>query len=93
MPHYKYLIVSGGMTADAAVNGIRESDPDGSIGLIGVEQHAPYNRPPPSKGLWKGEALDSIWLETDKQNVTRHLGRKAQSLDVPKKGMKDDYPA
>ena len=90
MPHYKYLIVGGGMTADAAVKGIRESDPDGSIGLIGAEQNAPYNRPPLSKGLWKGEALDGIWRGTDKQNVTLHLGRKAQSLDTPKKSVTDD---
>ena len=90
MPHYKYLIVGGGMTADAAVNGIRESDPVGSIGLIGAEQNVPYNRPPLSKGLWKGEAFDSIWRGTDKQNVTLHLGRKAQSLDAPKKTVTDD---
>ena len=89
MPHYKYLIVGGGMTADAAVNGIRESDPDGPIGLIGAEQNAPYNRPPLSKGLWKGDAPDSIWRGTDKQNVTLHLGRQAQSLDAPKKTVTD----
>ena len=29
MPHYKYLIIGGGMTADAAVKGIREIDADG----------------------------------------------------------------
>ncbi len=50
----------------------------------------PYNRPPLSKGLWKGEAPDSIWRGTDKQNVTLHLGRKAQSLDAPKKIVTDD---
>jgi 3-phenylpropionate/trans-cinnamate dioxygenase ferredoxin reductase subunit len=90
MPYFKYLIVGGGMTADAAVNGIRESDGDGSIGLISAEQNAPYNRPPLSKGLWKGEAPDSIWRGTDKQTVTLHLGRKAQSLDAPKKTVTDD---
>ena len=36
MPNYKYLIVGGGMTADAAISGIREVDPNGSIGLIAV---------------------------------------------------------
>lgn len=91
MPHYKYLIVGGGMTADAAVMGIREIDPDGPIGLIGAEPDAPYNRPPLSKGLWKGDALESIWRGTDKQNVTLHLGRRAQSLDVPRKGVNDDH--
>jgi NADPH-dependent 2,4-dienoyl-CoA reductase/sulfur reductase-like enzyme len=90
MPHYKYLIVGGGMTADAAVNGIREGDPASSIALISAEQNAPYNRPPLSKGLWKGDAPDSIWRGTDKQNVTLHLGRKAQSLDAPKKTVTDD---
>src|SRR6266542_5910487 len=45
MPNYKYLIVGGGMTADAAVAGIREADRDGSIGLIGAEPDPPYNRP------------------------------------------------
>jgi NADPH-dependent 2,4-dienoyl-CoA reductase/sulfur reductase-like enzyme len=90
MPYYKYLIVGGGMTADSAVSGIREIDPDGSIGLISAEQNAPYNRPPLSKGLWKGEALDGIWRGTDKQNVALHLGRKVQSLDSPKKAVTDD---
>ena len=28
MERYKYLIVGGGMTADAAVSGIREADTD-----------------------------------------------------------------
>jgi len=78
------------MTADAAVNGIREADPDGSIGLISTEHNPPYNRPPLSKGLWKGEALDSIWRGTEKQNVSLHLGKKAQSLDAPKKTVTDD---
>ena len=46
MPDFKYLIVGGGMTADAAVQGIRELDPSGSIGLVSAERHPPYNRPP-----------------------------------------------
>ena len=90
MPHYKYLIVGGGMTADAAVSGIRELDPEGPIGLISAEPNPPYNLPPLSKGLWKGEAPDSIWRGTDKHNVTFHLGVKAQSLDAPKKTVADE---
>lgn len=90
MPQYKYLIIGGGMTADAAVNGIREADPNGSIGLIGAEPNPPYNRPPLSKGLWKGESPDSIWRGTEKHNVTMHLGRKAQALDLKKRTVTDD---
>ena len=34
---FRYLIVGGGMTADAACRGVRDHDPDGSIGLVGEE--------------------------------------------------------
>lgn len=58
MPDYKYLIVGGGMTAAAAVDGIRETDANGFVGIISAETHPPYNRPPLSKGLWKGKPLE-----------------------------------
>jgi 3-phenylpropionate/trans-cinnamate dioxygenase ferredoxin reductase component len=61
MLHYTYLIIGGGMTADASVEGIRQIDPNDSIGLISAEPHRPYDRPPLSKGLWKGKLLESIW--------------------------------
>src|SRR5690606_15145887 len=53
MPSFKYLIIGGGMTADAAAAGIREVDADGTIGIISAESDAPYSRPPLSKALWK----------------------------------------
>ncbi|HET7153657.1 MAG TPA: FAD-dependent oxidoreductase [Candidatus Kapabacteria bacterium] len=90
MAHYKYLIVGGGMTADAAVQGIREIDQQGSIGMISRELHPPYNRPPLSKALWKGDPIDTIWRGTEKRNVTMHLGRTAALLDVNKKMIADD---
>jgi NADPH-dependent 2,4-dienoyl-CoA reductase/sulfur reductase-like enzyme len=90
MPHYTYLIIGGGMTADAAANGIREIDPDATIGLISREMDPPYNRPPLTKGLWKGEPLDSIWRKTQDRKVELHLGRNAQSLDLSRKSVTDD---
>jgi NADPH-dependent 2,4-dienoyl-CoA reductase/sulfur reductase-like enzyme len=90
MPDYTYLIVGGGMTADAAVHGIREVDPGGSIGLLSAEGHPPYNRPPLSKALWKGEPLESIWRKTESQGVTLHLGRTARHLDAQNKLVTDD---
>jgi NAD(P)H-nitrite reductase large subunit len=49
MTNCQYLIIGGGMTAAAAVEGIREVDSTGGIGLIGAELDAPYDRPPLSK--------------------------------------------
>src|SRR5262245_12902727 len=80
-----YLIVGGGMTANAAVHGIREVDRDGSIGLLGAEGHPPYDRPPLSKQLWKGTPLESIWRHTESKGVTLHLGRAARQLDPQNK--------
>ena len=91
MKTYKYLIVGSGMTADAAVRGIRELDPDGSIGMIGSETDMPYARPPLSKGMWKGRPFEKIWRGTDKfNNVDFHLGRKASGLDTTAKRVRDD---
>lgn len=90
MPDYTYLIVGGGMTAAAAIAGIRAMDRDGPIGVIGAEPHPPYDRPPLSKALWKGEALESIWRETDGRSVTFHLGRTARELDPQSKRVTDD---
>jgi NADPH-dependent 2,4-dienoyl-CoA reductase/sulfur reductase-like enzyme len=90
MPNYTYLIVGGGMTASAAVGGIREVDPKGSVGLIGAESHPPYDRPPLSKGLWKGKPLESIWRKIDAQGLALHLGRQARTLDPPNKRVTDD---
>ena len=88
--HYKYLIVGGGMTADAAMHGIREVDAAGAIGLIGGEEHPPYDRPPLSKALWKGKPLDSIWRKTENTGVELHLGRTVRNLEPLAKQVEDD---
>ncbi len=90
MPYYRYLIIGGGMTADAAISGIRQVDSSGAIGLIGDDPYSPYNRPPLSKALWKGKPLDSIWRRTDRHGVDLHLGRSAQHLDPQSKRVTDD---
>jgi len=90
---YNYLIVGGGMTAAAAVAGIREIDRAGTIGLLAAEPHPPYDRPPLSKALWKGDPLDSIWRKVDGQGVRSHLGRTARSLDPKARRVVDDQGA
>jgi 3-phenylpropionate/trans-cinnamate dioxygenase ferredoxin reductase subunit len=90
MPHTKYLIVGGGMAADAAVQGIRQHDPSGTITLISSETHPPYNRPPLSKGLWKGESENSIWRTAVQSGVSLCLGRRATQLNPQEKTITDD---
>ncbi len=89
MPHYRYLIIGGGMTADAAAQGIREADPDGSIGMIGKEPHPPYDRPPLSKKLWKGKPLDIIWRGTEQYGVDIHAGKEVMAIDPTGKSAVD----
>ncbi len=67
--HSPYILVGGGMTADAAVDGIRSVDADGPVTLITAEPHPPYNRPPLSKMLWKGAPERVIWRKTEEKGV------------------------
>ena len=90
MTHYKYLIIGGGMTADAAVRGIRQLDGEGSIGLIGEEPYPPYDRPPLSKGLWRGDSVEDIWRNIQEQGVEVHLGLRAQVLEPRNRRLTDE---
>jgi 3-phenylpropionate/trans-cinnamate dioxygenase ferredoxin reductase subunit len=87
---YQYLIIGGGMTADSAVRGIRKNDSIGSIGLISAESDPPYDRPPLSKGLWKGKPIKEIWRNTQEMNVDLYLGRRVTALDLKEKHARDD---
>ncbi len=78
------------MTADAATRGIRELDDSGPIGLLCSEAYPPYDRPPLSKGLWKGGRLESIWRGTDAvPGVTVHLETVAARLNPGQKQVID----
>jgi NADPH-dependent 2,4-dienoyl-CoA reductase/sulfur reductase-like enzyme len=87
---FRYLIVGGGLTADAACRGIRERDADGSIGVVVDEAYPPYSRPPLTKALWKGDDDDIIWRGTADLGVDLHLGRTIVSLDLPAREATDD---
>ena len=89
MKHYKYLIIGGGLAADAATRGIRELDEKGAIGLLSMEPDPPYMRPNLSKGLWKGRPVEKIWRKTE-ERAELLLGRKATELDPKNKSVRDD---
>jgi 3-phenylpropionate/trans-cinnamate dioxygenase ferredoxin reductase subunit len=90
MARYDYLIVGGGMTADAAARGIRQEDTKGTIAIVGAEPHAPYNRPPLSKGLWKGDPVDGIWRKTEEAGATLIRGRRIVRVDADSRRATDD---
>ena len=90
MPHHRYLIVGGGMAADAAVRGIRAVDPHGTVGLVSAEVDPPYDRPPLTKGLWKGMERDRVWRQTADLDVDLLLGRRVIRLDGEDRTATDD---
>jgi 3-phenylpropionate/trans-cinnamate dioxygenase ferredoxin reductase subunit len=87
---HDYLIVGAGMTADAAARGIRQEDTKGTIAVVGAEPHAPYNRPPLSKGLWKGDPVDAIWRNTAETGADIVPGRRIVSVDAAGRRATDD---
>ena len=78
----RYLIVGGGLTADAACTGIREVDPDGHITIVTDEAYPPYARPPLSKALWKGKEESTIWRATEQHGAELRLGLRIAALDL-----------
>lgn len=81
---FDYLIVGGGMAADAAAKGIREHDPDGSIGIIGDDIDPPYTRPALTKKLWTDPDFspDDNWLNTaDKTGAQLITGTTITAID------------
>ncbi len=79
--HYRYLIIGGGLAADAAVMGIRAVDEAGTIALLTEESYPPYRRPMLSKSLWRGTPLEEMWLPTADAGVSIQTGIRAVSLD------------
>lgn len=85
MPEYRfpYLIVGGGMAADAAVAGIREIDASGGVAIATADVDPPYNRPPLSKGLWKDMPFEQVWRRAAREarGVTLLLNHTIRGLD------------
>ncbi|HET9026269.1 MAG TPA: FAD-dependent oxidoreductase [Trueperaceae bacterium] len=79
---YRYVIIGGGMTADAAAKAIRKVDPDGALLLVSDELVAPYKRPPLSKGMWRGDDEVKLDLRTAAVGGELRLGRRATEIDL-----------
>ena len=58
-----FIIIGGGLAGAAAAEELRKQGFDGTIQLITKEAHAPYIRPPLSKGYLNGsEGLDAVFV-------------------------------
>ena len=93
---HDYLIVGAGMAADAAAKAIREVDAAAGVGVVGEEAAPPYQRPPLSKALWKGDKrVADIDLGTAASGAKLYLGRRIVALDraaqVARDGRGDTY--
>ncbi len=83
MQAFRYILVGGGMAAAAAAEGIRQHDPQGTIGLFSQDRYPPYSRPPLSKGLWRGKRLETIWRYKDpaELGITEHLTETVAAIE------------
>jgi NADPH-dependent 2,4-dienoyl-CoA reductase/sulfur reductase-like enzyme len=89
---YDYLLVGAGMAGDAAAKGIRAGDAGARIGMIGAEPQPPYERPPLTQALWKGDKqVADIDLGTAGSGAELHPGRRAVSLDRDDRSVGDDH--
>jgi len=79
MPDYRYLIVGGGMTGDAAARGIRDHDPDGTIGLIGEPAHGVFQLLPASDA----SRLDLYRLSHELDPELAQVLTAGRTLEVP----------
>ncbi|WP_404392219.1 NAD(P)/FAD-dependent oxidoreductase [Humibacillus xanthopallidus] len=82
-----YVIIGGGLTAAKAVEGIREHDEKGSVVVVTEEEQVPYERPPLSKGVLKGDDdVDTVYTHPQSwyadHDVELRLGDPATSLDA-----------
>src|SRR5690606_16353638 len=78
----RYVLIGGGLAADAAAKAIREADPEGSVTLVTAEGDAPYRRPHLSKALWSGGDVAKALLGTAGHGVDVITGRRATTLDT-----------
>jgi NADPH-dependent 2,4-dienoyl-CoA reductase/sulfur reductase-like enzyme len=91
MLQYDFLIIGGGITADAAITGIQSIKPAASIGIINTEKYHPYDRPPLSKGLWtKKMKLQEIFHPIQNENVSYHLSKTVIQIIPTKNKVRDD---
>ena len=87
MSDRQFVIVGGGLAAGKAAEGAREAGYDGSIVIVAAEDVRPYERPPLSKGVLKGEDEPSVAFVHEEgwyaeHDVELRLSTTASELDL-----------
>jgi 3-phenylpropionate/trans-cinnamate dioxygenase ferredoxin reductase component len=80
----RIVVVGASLAGLRAAEALRERGFDGELHVVGDEPHAPYNRPPLSKGLLTGaDTAESCALQgAGDLEAEWHLGRRAERLDA-----------
>jgi len=79
------VVVGASLAGLRAIETLRSEGFDGRIDWVGEETHLPYDRPPLSKELLRGEwCEDRLALRRgyDDLKLEMHLGQRARALDV-----------
>ena len=80
-PLRSVVVVGASLAGVETARALRSEGFDGSITILGEEPHAPYDRPPLSKGFLDGSvASDELALEVPAEGVILRVGTRAERL-------------
>lgn len=87
MERADYLLIGGGLASARAIRSIRQREPDAAVVLVTEEDRLPYDRPPLSKEIIRGEVSPKeIVSEEDgfypANDVTTLIGVKVTALEL-----------
>ncbi|HLE82201.1 MAG TPA: FAD-dependent oxidoreductase [Dehalococcoidia bacterium] len=85
-----YLLIGGGLAGAKAAEQLRRQDSQAAITLVSDEAVLPYDHPPLSKELLRGEwPRERVFFQTEsfyrEQGITLRIGTPARRLDLSKK--------
>lgn len=90
-PLGRVVVVGAGLGGLRTVEALRRTGHIGSITLVGAERHLPYDRPPLTKQVLRGERDDTtLRADLTDLDLTLRLGRQAIGLDPDRRQVELD---